>query len=179
MDLWKELEAGRESPRVVNAVVVTPKDSVNIYAYHAHSDFFVLTHVIHTPFRPPGDIGFIPRTYTDGSAPLDVIILSSSPTVRRTVVDIRPVALLRMTLDGVRADSVICAPAKDATMVDVNDVSGVNPHVLEEVRQFYESLFREQSRVLRIDEWLGADEARRAVERAMGLYKRRFEAQEG
>lgn len=177
MDLWRELTPGREAPRLVRVVVVTPKDSVNIYAYHK-TDIISLEHTIHKPFRPPGDMGFIPQTYGEGDAPLDAMVLSTAPSPPKTVIDARPIGLLRKTLDGVRDDSVLCVPNADHTMLDVTDVRHVTSHVLEEIEQFFVSLFRDQNRVLRIDEWLGAEEAQRAIERAVSLYKRKFQTVE-
>jgi len=174
VDLWKELEVGKEAPRIVHVVVVTPKDSANVCTYHHMKDIFELSHIVHTPFRPPGDLGFVPQTYSEGNAPLDAVVLSSAPNHPRTVIECRPVALLRMSVDGVRDDRVICVPVVDATMQKVQYWEQLNPHVMEDVQNFFESMFREQGRVLRVDSWLGAEEARRAIERAMNLYRRRF-----
>lgn len=174
MDLWRELEPGRKVPYIITVVTVTPKDSVNVYRYAHELDACVLEHVIHTPFRPPGDLGFVPRTYTEGNAPLDALVLSASPNVQRTLVDCRPVGLLRMSVGGVRDDRVLCVPHLDPRANDTLDVRDVNPHTLEEVVHFFESLFRSQGRTIRTDQWLGVDEACRAVDRAIGLYKRRF-----
>ncbi|QQG39804.1 MAG: inorganic diphosphatase [Candidatus Aenigmatarchaeota archaeon] len=177
MDLWSALEPGRAVPKIVTVVVVTPKDSANVYAYHHHTDIFALAHVIHTPYKPPGDLGFVPRTYTEGNAPLDVIVLSAAPNARRTLVDCRPVALLRMTLDGVRDDAIVCVPDKDPRMARIKDLSDIEQHQLQEIQTFYESLFREQERVAQVDAWMGAKDAIRAIEHAIALYKRKLGAE--
>lgn len=172
VDLWQEISPGKGAPETVTAVTVTPKDSVNIYEYHHEHDLLTLERVIHSPPRPPGDLGFVPRTYTEGDGPLDVVILTSAPTPPKTLVRVRPVAVLKMTVDQARRDQVLCVPLNDDRMNHIETKEGVNPNLLDNVRQFFESSY--SGGLVRVDGMKGADEARRTVKRSMGLYGRKY-----
>src|SRR5262245_62026583 len=73
------LPIGEKAPRLVNAVIEIPRDSVNKYEYDKQLHVFSLDRTLFSPVHYPGDYGFIPCTLGLDGDPLDVLVLVEAP----------------------------------------------------------------------------------------------------
>ncbi len=119
---WHGLDAGPESPSVVNAFIeITPFDSIK-YEVDKTTGYLKVDRPQRGASSPPTLYGFIPRTWCDERVaklspgalrgdgdPLDICVISERPIARSEVIlSARVVGGLRM-IDGGEADDKIVA----------------------------------------------------------------------
>ena len=91
------------------------------------------------------------------------------------MVNVRPVAVFNMIDCGESDYKVIAVPVSDPRWEGVHDISDVNSHTIKELVHFFETYKSiEPGKVVKIEEVLGAKEAREAVARSIELYKEKF-----
>ncbi|RMF33772.1 MAG: inorganic diphosphatase, partial [Chloroflexi bacterium] len=80
MNLWHELPPGPNAPETVYVIVEIPKGSRNKYEYDKKLGLLRLDRVLYSSLHYPGDYGLIPQTYYDDGDPLDILVMTNSPT---------------------------------------------------------------------------------------------------
>src|SRR5580692_4407339 len=129
-NIYEALPLGDKSPDVINAVIEIPKGSNNKYEFDEKLGVFKLDRVLYSPFFYPLDYGFIPGTRSEDRDHLDVLVIGGDPAVTGCVVEVRPVAVLRM-IDSGEPDFKILAvqkinPRFDA-IKDLKDIESWQP----------------------------------------------------
>lgn len=137
-NLWIDLTAGPDIPRIVHVVVEIPKGSRNKYEYDKELGIFRLDRVIYSALYYPGDYGFIPQTIAEDGDPLDALVMVSEPTFAGCVIQARPVGLFRMVDRGLPDNKILAVPATDPLFADHRDLPGVARHFLAEVGHFFQ-----------------------------------------
>lgn len=131
-DMWREVPAGEDVPKVVNAVVEIPEGSKNKYEYSKEYGGFKLDRVLHSTVFYPGDYGFIPQTLYDDGDPLDVLVLVNEPTFPGCVIPVKPVALVEMKDGEESDDKVLAVPVNDPNFQEMETKEDIPSHRLKE-----------------------------------------------
>ena len=173
LDFLNDLETGPESPRVVYAIIESPKGTENKYEWDAKKKAIVLDRVLYSAVHFPGDYGFLPRTLDEDGDPLDILVLVTSPTFPGCIMSARPVGLLRM-LDGEkRDDKVLAVPTGDPRYADYSDLSDLPEHILKEIAYLFETYKALEGKQVRVLGWEGAESARHVIEHCQQLYRQK------
>ena len=93
---WHDLATGPDAPRVLNAFIEIPRGSRNKYELDKESGLLVLDRILHAAVHYPGDYGFLPRTLGEDSDPLDVLVITSEPTLPGCLKVVRPIGVSLM-----------------------------------------------------------------------------------
>ncbi|HEY4493375.1 MAG TPA: inorganic diphosphatase [Candidatus Paceibacterota bacterium] len=174
MNLWHEISPGKKLPELVNVIIEINKGSKNKYEIDKETGLIALDRVAHTAQDFPFDYGFVPRTlWHDGDA-LDVIVLSTWPFLPGILVEVRPVALLKMIDSGDQDDKLVAVPASDPRFADVKDLADINKHTLKEIEHFYGTYKKLQNKEVSVNGFQGRDAAYKAVNEGLELYKTKF-----
>lgn len=174
MNLWHDIPAGKNTPEEVNAIIEINKGSKNKYEIDKETGLIALDRVAHTAQDFPFDYGFVPQSFWHDGDPLDVILLTTYPLLPGILVNVRPVALLRMIDSGERDDKIIAVPVDDPRWDDTTDLSDLNPHTLKEIEHFYATYKKLQNKVVEVSGFGDAAEAKRTVSEGLSLYKEKF-----
>jgi inorganic pyrophosphatase len=126
--------------------------------------------VLASSVRFPHSYGFIPQTLAEDGDPLDVLVIMQCPVHPFSFMHVRPIGLMQMWDQGERDDKVIAVHAHDPSYKDVRDISELPAHRLIEIRAFFEDYKKNEHKEVRVDEFLGADAARKSVEEAIQMY---------
>jgi inorganic pyrophosphatase len=97
MHLWHDNSPGPDAPEVVNVIVEIPKGSRNKYELNKQTGLIRLDRVLYSSLHYPGDYGLIPQTFYDDGDPLDILVMTNSPTFPGCLLEARPIGLFRMT----------------------------------------------------------------------------------
>lgn len=90
------LPPGPDPLREVYAIVQIPKGARNKYEYDPKLGLFWLDRVLYSAVHYPACYGFIPGTRAEDGGPMDILVMTSEPTVTGCLIEARPVRLLRM-----------------------------------------------------------------------------------
>lgn len=171
MNLWKDIPAGDKPPRLVNMIVEVISGSRDKYEYKIEWEAFVLDRVLHSSVVFPVEYGFVPQTWFDDNDPLDIMVMSYEPLEVGCVIKTRVIGALIMEDEDPK---ILSVPTGDPRFDGYNDLNDVHPHKLREIQEFFEVYKRlEPRKWVKFKAWKNAQEAKKIVNYALGLYKRK------
>ena len=158
--------------RAFPVVIEIPKGSKNKYELDKETGLLRLDRVLFSAVYYPADYGFIPRTYCDDGDPLDALVLSQEPVYPLTVVEARAVGVMRMRDEKGVDDKIVAVSIRDPAFADYNDKAQLPPHIMREVRRFFEDYKALEHKQVVVEELLGPDDAVGIIRDALELYRR-------
>ncbi len=150
---WHGLDAGPESPSVVNAFIeITPFDSIK-YEVDKTTGYLKVDRPQRGASSPPTLYGFIPRTWCDERVaklspgalrgdgdPLDICVISERPIARSEVIlSARVVGGLRMIDGGEADDKIVAVLVSDAIWSRARELDDLPPALVDRLRHYFET----------------------------------------
>ncbi len=121
----------------VEVVVEIPKGTRNKYEADHETGQIWLDRMLFTSTRYPEDYGYVPGTLAADGDPLDALVLLEEPTFPGCHVRARPVGVFLMSDEHGDDAKLLCVTASDPRQADVQDLSDLPPHELEEIAHFF------------------------------------------
>ncbi len=173
MNLWHDIPAGK-TPDEINVIVEINKGSKNKYEVDKKTGLIALDRVMHTGQDYPFDYGFVPQSLWHDGDPLDVVILSTYPFVPGVLVAVRPVAIMHMVDGGEGDEKIIGVPVEDPRFNDMQDLEDLNKHTLKEIEHFFLTYKKLQNKIVEVNGFGTATEAKAAITEGLSLYGDKF-----
>src|SRR5690606_36921469 len=85
----------------------------------------------------PTDYGFIPNTMALDNDPLDVLVLTTEPTIPGLVMEEKPIGVFYMADDKGNDEKIICVPTGEPIMRHLNVLGDFNNHVIKEFEHLF------------------------------------------
>ena len=166
------LSPGVSIPELCHAFIECPMRSKIKYELEKQSGFLQISRMLHSAVHYPSNYGFIPQTYCQDHDPLDILVLSQEPVVPGCVMKARPIGMLRMIDQGLEDIKIIATHADDPMFANYNDISQLPPHLLLEIRHFFE-IYKEleKAELPVVEDFHGRIDAYRAIRAALVLYQ--------
>ncbi len=177
MNIWHDISPKRIKPDQFYAVIEISKGTKNKYELDKETGMLKLDRVLFTSTHYPANYGFIPRTYASDNDPLDVLVLCSEQIRPMTIVECKPIGVLKMTDSGMSDEKIIAVPINDPNYNTYEDVSQLPSHRFEEIKHFFEVYKTlEHDHTTTVSEICDNEEARRiisaCIERYIEYYQR-------
>lgn len=180
MNLWHEVSFGKNAPKSFHAIVENPRGNKNKYEIDKETGLIKLDRPMKTAQDFPFDYGFVPQTYWHDGDPLDVVILSTYPIAPGVLVEVRPVAVMRMIDCGERDEKIIAVPVSDPRWEKVQNLNHLNPYTLKEFTHFFETYKTiEEGKKVEIKKIEGKKETMEVIKEAIALYREKFLTKKG
>jgi inorganic pyrophosphatase len=166
------LEAGEDAPRECNAFIECPMRSKIKYELDKRNGILHISRTLHSAVHYPSNYGFIPQTYCRDHDPLDILVLSQEPVIPGVVMKARPIGMLPMWDADQEDFKIIAVHANDPIYATYNDISQLPPHVLREIRHFFE-IYKELEKAgqVKVEEFRGRIDAYSYVRDAAKAYQ--------
>lgn len=179
MNLWHDITIGKNSPEEFNCIIEISKGSHNKYEIDKETGLIKLDRANYGPAPYPFDYGFVPQTLWEDNDALDVILFSTFPIDSGILVNVRPVAIMKMNDCGESDDKIIAVPVEDKRWADIRDLKDLNKHNLKEFKLFFETgkkLKGENPNEYPIEVlgFEGKDKAIEAIKKSQELYAEKF-----
>jgi inorganic pyrophosphatase len=174
MDYWHDISPGKKAPDKINIIVEIPKGSQNKYEYDVKNKIFKLSRILLSSVYYPGNYGFIPQTIAKDNDPLDVLVLISNPTQVGTLLEAKPIGVLRVIDRGKEDNKILCVANGDAKLKRIKSIREIEKHTLEEIEHFffvYKQLERKKVKILG---WKDARDAKKIITNSIKEYKKKF-----
>ena len=152
-------------------VIEIPKGSKNKYELDKETGLLRLDRVLYSAVYYPADYGFIPRSYCDDGDPLDALVLGQEPVYPLTVVEARAIGVMRMRDEKGVDDKIVAVSVRDPAFTDYTDQSQLPPHLLREVRRFFEDYKILENKQVVVEDLLGPADAVAIIADALELYR--------
>jgi inorganic pyrophosphatase len=153
--------------------VEIPKGSRNKYEYDEDLDAVKLDRLLYSSIVYPTDYGFIPDTLGEDDDPLDAMVCVTEPTFPGCVIEVKPLALFRMSDEEGVDDKILCVPISDPSWNTLEKLDDLPKQLTDEITHFF-SVYKDlEQKTVDVDGWYGIEDAQRTVEEA----RRRFREQ--
>jgi inorganic pyrophosphatase len=158
-------------PESLHCVVEVPKGARNKYEWDAgwraiRLDRFLFSSVVY-----PTDYGFFPNSLATDGDPLDAMIAVSEATFPGCVIEIRPIALLRMHDEAGEDDKVLGVPLRDPNWKGIGQLEDLPSQLCDEIVHFFSIYKQPEGKHVEVDGWYPRDDAVRVIREA----RERFE----
>lgn len=174
MNIWHDIDPGRIGTESFVAVVEIAKGGKNKYELDKATGMLMLDRVLFTSTHYPASYGFIPRTCADDHDPLDVLILCQEEILPMTLVECKPIGVIKMIDEKESDEKIIAVPLHDPEFVWLNDIANVAPHVLEEISHFFTVYKSLEKKTTFVKEIQGHEEAKRIIATCIDAYNKQF-----
>src|SRR6188474_1775125 len=136
----------------VPAVIEIPRGSKLKYEIDKATGMLMLDRVLYSSVHYPANYGFIPRTLAGDGDPLDILVLMQEPVHPLTIVRARAIGGFQMRDDMGVDDKIIAVAVDDPAFAHFIEAVELAPHVLREVRRFFEDYKALEGKLSEVDE---------------------------
>ncbi len=119
----------------------------------------------------PANYGFIPRSLCDDGDALDALVLLQEPVDPLTIVMARALGVMRMRDDKGIDDKIIAVCVDDPAFSHFQDLDELPPHLLLEIRRFFEDYKALEHKEVVVDHPLPRADALNTLAEALDMYK--------
>ncbi len=153
--------------------VEIPKGSRNKYEYDEDLDAVKLDRLLYSSIVYPTDYGFIPDTLGEDGDPLDAMVCVTEATFPGCVIEVKPLALFRMSDEEGLDDKILCVPLSDPSWNTLETLDDLPKQLTDEITHFF-SVYKDlEQKSVEVDGWYSREDAEQMVEEG----RRRFHDQ--
>ncbi|KAI8467331.1 MAG: inorganic pyrophosphatase [Monoraphidium minutum] len=171
---WHDLSPGVNAPDIVNAVIEIPRGSKVKYELDKDTGLCYVDRILYSSVVYPHNYGFIPKTLCEDGDPLDVLVLMQESVVPMCFLRAKPIGVMQMLDQGEQDDKVIAVHADDPEFKHFTDISQLPTHRLAEIRRFFEDYKKNEHKEVKVDDILGAEEAKAIVIESLNMYQEHY-----
>jgi inorganic pyrophosphatase len=155
---------GKNLPEDINVIVEIPSHSDPVkYEVDKETGALFVDRFMNTAMFYPCNYGYVPHTLSDDGDPVDVLVVSPYALISGSVIECRPVGMLKMT-DESGEDAKVIAVPHDKMYDDVKDIGDVSPRLLDQLAHFFEHYKDlEKNKWVKIEGWVGIEEAKAEI----------------
>ncbi|MDX5338093.1 MAG: inorganic diphosphatase, partial [Cyclobacteriaceae bacterium] len=84
------------------------------------------------------------------------------------------IGVMRMIDGGEADDKIIAVAAGDQSVNYINDIDELPPHLMKEVHRFFEDYKKLENKEVKVEDFLGKEDAMRIIKESVDLYDRNF-----
>ena len=169
-----DLPMDRVKPEKFTAVIEIPKGSKVKYEIDEDTGMLALDRILSTATAYPWNYGYIPRTFAFDGDPLDIVLICTETLYPNTLVECKPIGLLKMIDGGDQDDKVITVATKDRYLRDIESIDQLPKHIVDELKHFFSVYKALEGKVTETKEMLGPDAAKDMVSVCMKRYREKF-----
>ena len=171
MNIWHDINPKRITAGRFYAVIEISKGGKNKYEMDKETGLLKLDRVLFPSTHYPANFGFIQRTYAKDGDPLDVLVLCSETIMPMTLVECKPIGVLKMIDDNKDDEKIIAVPVGDPNYSGYNDIKELPKHRFDEIRHFFQVYkMLEKGKETQIKSISGAEKAKEVVQLSIESY---------
>ena len=162
-----KVSPGQSLPDDINVIVEIPRHADPIkYEVDKETGALFVDRFMSTAMQYPCNYGYVPQTLSDDGDPVDVLVLAPFPLALGSVVRCRPIGMLEMEDEAGIDAKILAVPVDKLTKwyTNVNTFRDIPSEQLEKIAHFFEHYKDlEKNKWVKIQGWLGKDEARKEI----------------
>lgn len=149
---------------IINAIIETPRNSQNKFAYDPELKVFKLTKVLPLGTVFPFDFGFVPNTIGEDGDPIDILVIMDAPAYPGCLVECRPIGVLealQKTPGGEekRNDRIVAVCNFSVMYAGVRRLIELSAGLVEELEHFFIDYNKREGREFIPIKWNDGDAA--------------------
>ncbi len=169
------VSSGTDIPNEINVIIEIPARSDPVkYEVDKDTGAMFVDRFMSTAMHYPCNYGYVPHTLSNDGDPVDVLVVTPVPLIPGSVIQCRPVGVLKMTDESGDDAKVLAVPIDKLcrTFRNVQGIGDVSPSLLEQIAHFFEHYKDlDEGKWVRVQGWAGVDEARAEILASVKMYK--------
>ncbi len=169
------VNAGKQVPDEINVIIEIPSHSDPVkYEVDKETGAMFVDRFMSTAMHYPCNYGYIPNTLSKDGDPVDVLVTTPVPLIAGSVIQCRPVGVLKMTDESGDDAKVLAVPIDKLcqSFRQTRDISDMQPLLLDQIAHFFEHYKDlEEGKWVRVDGWAGIDEAKKEIMDSIAMYE--------
>jgi inorganic pyrophosphatase len=166
--------SGKNVPDEINVIIEIPSHSDPVkYEVDKETGAMFVDRFMNTAMHYPCNYGYVPHTLSDDGDPVDVLVATPVPLISGSVIECRPVGILKMT-DEAGNDAKVLAVPKDklcALFRHVQHPDDMPQLLIHQIAHFFEHYKDlEEGKWVKIEGWGGPDDAKQEILDSIARY---------
>ncbi len=174
MNLDKVTE-GKNAPNEINVVIEIPAHAEPVkYELDKETGAMFVDRFMNTAMHYPCNYGYVPHTLSKDGDPVDVLVLTTYALIPGSVIQCRPIGVLKMTDESGDDAKVLAVPLDRMSkhFRKVSDFRDIPEITLEQIAHFFEHYKDlDEGKWVRVEGWYGIDEAKQEILDSIEMFK--------
>jgi inorganic pyrophosphatase len=169
------VSSGKNIPDEINVIIEIPAHSDPVkYEVDKDTGAMFVDRFMSSAMFYPCNYGYVPHTLSKDGDPVDVLVVTPVPLISGSVIQCRPVGVLKMT-DESGDDAKILAVPIDKLCKSFRKAQTINdmqPMLLDQIAHFFEHYKDlDEGKWVRVEGWGDIDDAREEIMSSVTMYK--------
>jgi inorganic pyrophosphatase len=158
---------GQNIPDEINVIIEIPAHSDPVkYEIDKDTGAMFVDRFLDTAMHYPCNYGYVPHTLSEDGDPVDVLVITPVPLISGSVIQCRPVCMLKMT-DESGPDAKILAVPVDSLSTryrHIQSKDNLSQQLLKQLSHFFEHYKDlEDDKWVKVEGWLSVEEAKKEI----------------
>lgn len=162
-----KVPSGKDVPNNVNVIIEIPAHSDPVkYEVDKESGAVFVDRFMATAMFYPCNYGYVPHSLSEDGDPVDVLVVTPHALISGSVIQVRPVGVLKMTDESGVDAKILGVPVTKLTdrYAHINDIDDMPKQMLNQISHFFEHYKDlESGKWVKIDGWGNAEEAKAEI----------------
>jgi inorganic pyrophosphatase len=157
----------------LTVVVEIPKGSRNKYEWDEEMGAIKLDRYLFSSVVYPTDYGFVPGTWALDDDPLDAMICVTEPTFPGCHIEVKVIALFRMSDEHGEDAKVLCVPHLDPNWNELESLDDLPHRLQDEIEHFFSIYKQPEGKQVTVDGWYPREAALEEIEASRERWRKR------
>jgi inorganic pyrophosphatase len=158
---------GKNAPNEINVIIEIPAHAEPVkYELDKETGAMFVDRFMNTAMHYPCNYGYVPHTLSPDGDPVDVLVLTTYALIPGSVIQCRPIGVLKMTDESGDDAKILAVPIDRLSKHyrNVADFRDIPEITLEQIAHFFEHYKDlDEGKWVRVEGWGGADEAKQEI----------------
>lgn len=169
------VSSGRQVPDEINVIIEIPAHADPVkYEVDKDTGAMFVDRFMSTAMHYPCNYGYVPHTLSKDGDPADVLVITPVPLISGSVIECRPVGVLKMTDESGDDAKILAVPISKLCGMykDVESFSDLPEGLIATIAHFFEHYKDlDEGKWVRVGGWGGPDEAKEEILASVEMYK--------
>lgn len=172
---FRNIAAGKSVPDDINVIIEIPSHSEPVkYEIDKKSGALCVDRFLATAMYYPTNYGYIPQTLAEDNDPVDVLVVAPTPLLSGSLINCRPIGMLKMTDESGVDAKILAVPNDKLTKLyrQVHKPEDLPGELLKTITHFfahYKDL--EEGKWVKVGGWYPAEVAKEEIMASLKRYK--------
>ena len=166
---------GKNCPNEINVIIEIPSHSDPVkYEVDKETGAMFVDRFMGTSMHYPCNYGYVPHTLSDDGDPCDVLVVTPVPLISGSVIQVRPIGMLKMTDEAGEDAKILAVPIDKLSRMyrEINTIRDMSRTLLDSISHFFEHYKDlEDGKWVRIEGWQGPEEAKKEITDSQARYE--------